>query len=197
MRLVSLRIARFPVPFRLTFRHASASRAKADNVIVVAESERGHRGYGEGCPRDYVTGETVASATTFFIRHHASIMAEVIDLDTLERWIAAHEAEIDADPAAFCAIELAILDLLGQDSGQPVERLLGLAPLDGTFRYSAILGDNNTAVFGAQLLRYWMAGFRDFKLKLSGDVARDRRKIALFRGHSDPSLRLRLDANNL
>ena len=45
--------------------------------------------------------------------------------------------------------------------------------------------------------RYRVRGFRDFKLKLSGDVRRDRRKLRVFSSRPGRRLRLRLDANNL
>ena len=59
MRIQRLEVSSFPVPFRAVFRHASASRAQAENLIVAAYSDCGKVGYGEGCPRRYVTGETV------------------------------------------------------------------------------------------------------------------------------------------
>ncbi|MCZ6587326.1 MAG: hypothetical protein O7B24_05195, partial [Alphaproteobacteria bacterium] len=109
----------FPVAFKQVFRHASASRAMAENVIVAVRSSDGALGYGEGCPRAYVTGESVASATEFIARHRQALAQDVQSLDDLRRWIGDHAAEIDANPAAFCAIELALLDLLGRSEGQP------------------------------------------------------------------------------
>ncbi len=197
MRIERLDVSSFPIPFKLTFRHASASRASAANVIVTVRSDCGAVGYGEGCPRDYVTGETGASATQFIARHNDSIIRCVTSLDKLRQWISNHRSEIDIDPAAFCAVELAILDLLGKIQGQSVEALVGLSPLGGSFRYSAVLGDNGRLVFWLQFRRYWMSGFRDFKVKVSGDINRDRRKLALIRKRADHDIRLRLDANNL
>ncbi|HEY6507524.1 MAG TPA: hypothetical protein VIY56_05900, partial [Vicinamibacterales bacterium] len=52
------------IPFVVAFRHASAERRETATVWV--EARRGpHVGYGEGCPRPYVTGETVESALSF------------------------------------------------------------------------------------------------------------------------------------
>lgn len=188
---------RFPIPFKQVFRHASASRAKAENVIVAARSIDGTVGYGEGCPRDYVTGESVVSATEFISRHRNSIVQRVRSLDDLRHWIGDHTQEIDANPAAFCAIELALLDLLGHSEGKSVEALLGLPPLRGSFHYSAVLGDSPHVIYWLQLRRYWKAGFRDFKIKVSGDRARDGRKIAAIRSRGGTNVRVRLDANNL
>jgi L-alanine-DL-glutamate epimerase-like enolase superfamily enzyme len=197
MKIERIDSFRFPVPFKQVFRHASASRARAENVIVALRSIDGTVSYGEGCPRAYVTGETVASATEFITRHRNSIVQRVRSLDDLRRWIDDHSAEIDANPAAFCAVELALLDFLGQAEGKSLEAVLGLPPLRGPFKYSAVLGDNGRVIYWLQLRRYWKAGFRDFKIKVSGDRSRDRRKIAAFRRRGDANVRVRLDANNL
>ncbi len=197
MKLKSIRFARFPVPFKVAFRHASANRRHAENIIVVAESERGLRGYGEGCPRDYVTGETLDSARRFIEQHRGSICARISSVPDLEGWIAEQTSVIDRNPAAFCALELALLDLLGKETGQALEALLGLPRLTGEFHYSAVLGDSPAVLFGLQLFRYWAMGMRDFKVKISGDPARDGKKIRLLARLGDPPPRVRLDANNL
>ena len=197
MKIERIDSFRFPVPFKQVFRHASASRAKAENVIVAVRSSDGDIGYGEGCPRAYVTGESVASANDFILRHREPIVQRVQSLDDLRAWIGDHTTEIDANPAAFCAIELALLDLLGHSEGRSVEALLGLPPLGGTFQYSAVLGDSGRLIYWLQLRRYWNAGFRDFKIKVSGDRTRDQRKIAAIRSRNGTNVRVRLDANNL
>jgi L-alanine-DL-glutamate epimerase-like enolase superfamily enzyme len=197
MKLRALRVGRFPVPFKFAFKHASARRAAAENVIVLVESTSGLQGVGEGCPRSYVTGETTESAVEFLRGHRDSLIDSIAGLDDLRQWIAAHEAEIDRNPAAFCAVELALLDLFGKEAGCSVERLLGLSYLQGDFQYSAILGDSNPLLFWIQFCRYWKSGFRDYKLKLSGDPRRDAKKLRHFRDRDDPALRVRFDANNL
>lgn len=196
MKIERLDIYRFPVPFKQVFRHASASRRTAENVIVAARSANGVAGYGEGCPRAYVTGESVESAARFFAHHHASIADRIQSLDGLRQWIASHSADIDANPAAFCAIEMAVLDLLGHSEGLSVEALLGLPALSGAFQYSAVLGDSNRLIYALQLRRYWNAGLRDFKIKVSGNRRRDRRKLAAIHNRGG-DVRVRLDANNL
>ena len=197
MRIGSVEVRRFPVPFRLVFRHASASRSEAANVIVAARGTEGQTGYGEGCPREYVTGETVESAAAFIEKHKPSLIRQVEDLEGLCAWIRTHGDEIDANPAAFCALEIAVLDLLGKIEQRPVEGLLGISRLSGTFGYSAVLGEASLSSFQQQAEQYWRMGFRDFKVKVSGDAEKDRRKLALLTCHDDPDLRIRLDANNL
>src|SRR5687767_2115203 len=109
----------------------------------------------------------------------------------------AHAAEIDAHPAAWCAIELAMLDAFAKQGRQTVERLLALAPLEGTFRYTAVIGDAEPAAFKAMADHYRRFGFDDFKVKLSGDLERDRAKMAALRELGADAIRVRVDANNV
>jgi L-alanine-DL-glutamate epimerase-like enolase superfamily enzyme len=154
-------------------------------------------GYGESCPREYVTGETVDTARTFFTQHEAAVRAEIVDLASLRAWMTAHADEIDANPAAWCAIELSILDLLAKSRDQTVEAFLSLPPLQGQFHYSAVLGDASPDAFQATAERYRSQGFTDFKVKLSGSLDRDLAKMSVFRRWDADPLRVRVDANNL
>lgn len=196
MRIDRLDVFTFPVPFRTVFRHASASRARAENLIVAARSDCGRVGYGEGCPRSYVTAETVPGGVAFIGGVAESIISEVSDAASLREWAEEHRSLIDANPAAFCAAELAILDLIGQVTRRPVEDVVGAPLLAGRFSYSAVLGDAPHIAYRWQFHRYWKRGFRDFKVKVSGDLARDRAKLRVLRRRGDPALRIRLDANN-
>jgi L-alanine-DL-glutamate epimerase-like enolase superfamily enzyme len=186
------------IPFKIAFRHASAERTETETVWIDARDADGNVGSGESCPRPYVTGETLATARAFVSKHETSLRTSVHDVDTLQAWAALHVRDIDANPAAWCALELAILDLVGRRRGTPVETLLGVPPLaGGTFHYTAVLGDASPDAFHAMAERYRRAGFRDYKIKLSGDVERDRAKMAVFGAWTGGPLRVRADANNL
>ena len=194
MRLARFSVFTFPVPFKVVFRHASASRRRAENLIVAAHAEDGHVGFGEGCPRDYVTGETKTSGHYFIRRHANSLIAEVRDLASLRTWVADHADDIDRNPAAFCAMETAILDLFGRMSGKCIEELVETPRPSTSFRYSAVLGNAPHPAYLWQLRRYRRRGFDDFKIKLSGDARRDGRKLGAL---AETAKRVRLDANNL
>jgi L-Ala-D/L-Glu epimerase len=197
IRIGRLQFHELRIPFTVAFRHASAERAETESVWIDAIGTDGTAGSGESCPRQYVTGETLESARAFTDRHESELREDINGIDTLRTWIAAHRRDIDANPAAWCALELAILDLIGKRHGTPVEALLSMPPLTGQFRYTAVLGDASPAAFHAAADRYWRLGFRDFKVKLSGDTSRDRDKLAVFDTWPDEAARVRADANNL
>ncbi len=180
-----------PIPFRTRFGHASAERASAENIIVLVKDRSGLFGLGEGCPRSYVTGETVASALVF-VEAHRDAFTRLEDFYDLKAWMATHEVEIDANPSAFCAVELALLDLFGRRAQKPLEAFLGI-PRAFSIRASAVYGTSGGLKFKAQRLLFEMNGLHDAKLKVSGDLQRDVARVrALSRSGA-----VRLDANNL
>lgn len=188
-----LSFASFPFPFRTRFDHAAASRDVAENVIVLAEEEAGLVGLGEGCPREYVTGETKESALASLARWRADGIETLGGRAALEAWAAEHASEIDANPSAFAAVELAMLDVFARRAGVSLERFLGVDETGALPRVTAVYGAGSNAKFWSQVVRFNLYGMRDAKLKVSGDAPRDRaraRTLARFG-------RVRVDANNL
>ena len=197
---VRLHFSELRVPLKMTFRHASAARTHGESLWV--EAARGaHRGYGEGCPRAYVTGETRASCQQWLAKWHESIESECTSVDALQGWLEAHSAAVDASPSAWCAIEMALLDLFARERGQSVEALLGLAAPGGPHRYSAVLGNDEPWKTRFLIDQYCILGLTDFKVKLAGDLEVDRQKLSsiaeLTAWHGVTDHRVRVDANNL
>ena len=196
MKITNLEIRKLEIPFNISFKHASAEREVTESILVVAESGNNHKGYGEGCPRSYVTGEQIDLSMAFFDKHKSSIQT-IENLNELKVWTEEQKKDIDANPAAWCAIELALLDLLGKEQGKSIEELMSLPKLKDKFHYTAVLGVSNYEVFKKQLQQYVHSGFNDFKLKISGKLEEDIEKLNLINKLGDKGSRIRLDANNL
>ena len=197
MIVESIRASALRIPFKSAFRHASANRTVTQTLWVVARTRDGIVGFGEGCPREYVSGENLATAQAFVASHQPEWCASIHDLATLCAWVEGHRADIDRHPSAWSAVELALLDLIGQSEGCTLESSLGLSGIAGIFRYTAVLGDGTPRAFEAQLTSYRKVGFHDFKIKLAGSLARDRAKVQALLAARIPPRSVRADANNL
>ncbi|MHA1570577.1 MAG: enolase C-terminal domain-like protein [Alphaproteobacteria bacterium] len=189
---LSLRRGRFATSLRFRFRHASADRTATDNVIVEIRDSDGICGYGEGCPRQYVTDETAETAALFIDSQGPAIALAATTLANLRSWIAQNENLIDANPAAFAAIECAALDLIGKRAGQPLESVIGAPPLIDPVPYTAVISDSSPGKTRLIALAHRLWGFSDFKIKISGDPGRDRQRLQTL----PPGARIRADANN-
>lgn len=196
MQLSELTCEILRIPFHESFAHAAATRETTGSVLVRAKTTEGQQGLGEGCPRFYVTKEDLDTCLNFFNKYHTEFMA-LTDLSTLKQWIAQNTAVIDANPAAFCAVELALLNVMAATAGQSVDALLGLPEISGSFLYSALLGTDKPETFRPRLKQYLDMGMRDFKLKLFGKPQIDLDAIAALNSCGYKDLRVRVDANNL
>lgn len=196
MPIKSLSMEALKIPFKQAFVHASAVRAETESVLVTVTNANGAEGIGEGCPRRYVTGETVDS-TRRFIEVHREQWMTLTTIQQLRDWATEHTSIIDQNPAAWCAVETAFLDLFGKEAGVPIEALLGLPTLSGRFQYSAVVGTDSLQSFEKQLQRYRSAGFTDFKVKVTGRLQDDIENLIRLDSAGETKLRVRLDANNL
>ena len=194
--MLKFEIFSFPVPFRRVFRHSSASREQAENFIIRVTVNHEITGWGESCPREYVTGETIETCRQF-LKENEENLCQITDIDSLLSWIDSHEKLIDQNPSAFCAIELALLDAFGRAHSVPVETLLGINPLNATTNYSAVLGDSPYLVYWLLAQRYRVRGFKSVKIKLSGNLDRDRQKLRMWQSRRVNKQTVRLDANNM
>jgi L-Ala-D/L-Glu epimerase len=177
MMLQRIEASELAIPFKGAFKHASAERHTMQSLWVTVTDANGERGYGEGCPREYVTGESISSALAFVERHRADWLASIQDVRALRHWVEQHAIAIDAHPAAWAAAELAFLDLFGKLQRVPVERILEVPELQGRFQYTAVIGDGPLPLFAAQLQQFLEVGFRTFKIKLAPDMQANREKV--------------------
>lgn len=195
MKLKRLELSKLEIPFRTSFRHSSYERSVTETVLALAESDSSLTGYGEGCPRSYVTGESVESCMNFLKEYREHIL-RIDNLESLSGWVLNNTSAIDKNPAAWCAIETALLDLLGKCAQKSLEGVVGIPEIAGSFKYSAVLGAATAKIFDSQLNEYVKLALTDFKVKVCGDYETDRRNIDALYG-ALPSARVRIDANNL
>jgi L-alanine-DL-glutamate epimerase-like enolase superfamily enzyme len=175
----------------------AARREVTESVWVEARSKSSHVGYGEGCPRHYVTGEDLQTAASFIAGRRDALIERVHTPHDLRRWMDEHRRIVDDNPAAWCAVELALLDLMAKEEGRSVEGLLGVRELRGEYHYSAVVGSGDLDRMRETVRKYRQMGFIDFKIKLTGDVGRDREVLQeLLSGGGSQELRVRADFNN-
>ena len=188
------------LPLKTTIRHAAATRNEGESIWVEAKRAN-HAGYGEGCPRTYVAGDDLSSSLLWIENNFCKGELDFTTLDDLKHWVFSHEKIIDRYPSAWCAVEMAVLDLLACEKGSSVEDLLGVSGTLRQGRYTAVLGDQKSWQYTSLVDQYLIRGLSDFKIKLGGNLEKDARKLntleALSVQHHTPSPRIRLDANNL
>lgn len=131
-------------PFSLPVSHSLAENTATSNMAVRLTGENGLAGYGEGVARPYVTGEQTqdslsALKSLFLPRLVGQTLSADAPLTRLHELFSPQL--IDRHPAAFTALEIAVLDLAGRTSGRPLYTYLngGEARPAGELVYSAVV----------------------------------------------------------
>lgn len=207
MRLLFLELLHVALPLKKAIKHASHERRSSDSFVVRASLEGGHVGHGEGVPRDYVTGETIATCfqavPTSDVASHLgrpSRFEEVVE--RLDSWTL---PSIASDPrgmfgnAARCAVELAILDAYGRAFGRPLSDAIRPSPhtepRPRRVRYSgAITAEGKRKeIISAWKMRIY--GFHQVKVKVGVPGQDDPARLERFRRILGRRADIRIDAN--
>ncbi|MEO1262872.1 MAG: enolase C-terminal domain-like protein [Bacteroidota bacterium] len=197
---ISLRAKELQLPMRTTFKQASSVRNVGESIWC--EANRGKQtGLGEGCPRKYVTGENLGGAMNWLNTKIPEIQLGCRSLPGLKEWINNYRSEIDENPAAFSAIEIALVELFAKEKKSSVEKLVGLNSPCRIYQYTGVLGDSSEKKYTAMAQRFFKMGFTDFKIKVNGALDTDNKKLKIVHQlaaqNNIPEIRIRLDANNL
>ena len=194
MKLQYLHTQHIQLPLKVKFSQANNATWTSDSVIVVVETAQGTLGYGESCPRTYVTGEDHDSVERDLSRIRDMVM--VHDFETLEaiRSFICEVMSKQIGPAALCGLELALLDAWGKENGQNLLEQLGEAP-KAELCYSGVIPMRSIGELAAWLPKLQAFQFTDVKLKVDNDLVGSLEKIALIRQHFGQDIGIRIDAN--
>lgn len=188
------------VKLKTTIRHAGATRKEGESVWIKAERS-GIAGYGEGCPRSYAAGDDLESSVQWVEENFSTGEVHFNTFEDVKKWSEKNINLINKYPSAWCAIEMALLDLFAREKNCSVEALLGLDSFDRRGHYTAVLGDEETWKFTYLVDQYLIRGFSDFKIKLNGSLKVDKVKLEILEDlrnqHGVSDVRIRLDANNV
>lgn len=136
-------------------------------VIVKIETNDGQVGYGEGVPDQCVTGETVESTYAVLKNELAS---EVIGLSPfqIEEAHQRFNLKVLGSTSAKAALDLAMYDLMGKITGQPVYNLLGGKAYKNLL-VPQVISIKEPIEMAEDALRFVNTGFRSIKIKVGAD----------------------------
>ncbi len=207
MRVAELTAFQVHIPLRKPIRHASHERTSTENLVIRCVLADGTEGYGEGVPREYVTGETIDSAIALLKR--SDLPSQLNDCTDFAQAVALAErlrlADIPGDErqcqgnAARCAVELALLDAYGKHFKQPLSDVTRLAtpalyqPRDRV-QYSGAIMSTRGMKLRFTAWKYRIFGFHQLKVKVGIAGQDDAERLAIIRRRMG-KVDLRVDAN--
>lgn len=200
MKLIDFCVREISIPFVMDFKHALAARTRTSAVLFEIITDEGIHGYGEGTPREYVTGESIRS-TLISLKEIAEKLIG-FELDLTHKVIEQLEALThtlfngnENTPSAKCAVELALLDVIRKTQGKPALEFLGIQKTT-TICYSGVISDESLVVTEKILAKIKAFGFQQVKVKVGNDIEADRQKLDLVRSVLGDDIQLRIDANS-
>jgi muconate cycloisomerase len=142
MRIDKIRIYDLRIPFHHDVSHRLFNRNQTESVVVVFQDEKGNKGFGEGTPRDYVTGEKLDECLKYSEEISNILVGQEFncfnDLETLLS-ISAENTPNKNYPAAKCAIETALLDIWSRHENMPLWRLFSDDSVAESVQYSGVI----------------------------------------------------------
>jgi muconate cycloisomerase len=208
LKIVALTVYHVRIPLRRRIRHASHTRTETDNLIARCVLEDGTEGFGEGVPRDYVTGETIDSSLELLRR--SDLTSQFDDCSDFEQALALAErfclAPVHGDErgcegnAARCAVELAVLDAYSRHFGRPLsEATRLLAPEihqpQTRVRYSGAITTARGKKTLAAAIVFRVYRFRQVKVKVGMEGYDDLHRLGVVRRWAGRKIDIRVDAN--
>lgn len=215
MRISNIEVMVVNLPFRVTFGHNLASRKSSSNILVKttleSDDKRVFIGYGESIPRDYVTGETIQSALKAIESQFIPQLRD-FQFETPLAALAHLESYSGANNAAWCAVEISILDALAKASNLQLAYLLSLydsaknskdtktslvktTTIENVIDYGGVVPFGPPLAIGALILCYKAYGFKTVKLKMGRDFERGLFTLQMARKIMGSEATIRTDAN--
>lgn len=192
MRIKKILLHHVKIPFSESIDHNLKKRATSESIVVSVQTKEGVVGYGEGAPRQYVTGETTAQV----LQKAPTILKQCLHLKIQSMEEIAHLSKRISHcykvPALATALELALLDILAQEKGVSIDNLF---QNNNTFTtpYSAVL-----PFLPLDKTKKWLQfiAANEFKhLKIKVGTAQDEALLDLVRTELGDDTDIRLDAN--
>jgi o-succinylbenzoate synthase len=186
---VNVAIERVSAQLRAPFVSASGSTEIRELLLLRLQDADGYEGWGEAAPLPAYDGVSVDDCLDA-LEDCRSALSES-DGSAPEQLLA-RCAQRAVLPQAIAAVDLALWDLAGRRSGDPVWRLLG-APPPPPLQVNHTIAAADRASAAAEAMAARQAGYDTVKLKVA--IGDDPGRTAAVRAASGPEMAIRLDAN--
>jgi muconate cycloisomerase len=208
MRVKEITAYQVRIPLKKPIQHASHTRTETDNIIILVTLDDGTVGFGEGVPREYVTGETIDSAIALL--KESDLVSQLDDCRDFA-WVVgmAERMQLNSIPGderrcmgngARCAIELALLDAFGKHFGEPLSAVTSRAAPElfeprPQVRYSGAITSAKGWKARFAAWKMWVYGFTQLKVKVGIEGQDDVDRVGAIRSRVGRKMDIRIDAN--
>ncbi|MFC7167626.1 dipeptide epimerase [Halospeciosus flavus] len=180
---------RVSLPLEHPFTIARGTQEFAENVVVKVHDGEGNTGVGAAAPSTHY-GETAATVEAV-LQPLLDVVERIDDPHNLARAERAMREVVERNPAARCAVSIALHDLVAKRADLPLYRYWGLDHAD-TVTSSFTIGIDDTETMREKTERAVEEGYGTLKVKLG--TGRDEEILSTVRDAA-PDATIRVDAN--
>jgi muconate cycloisomerase len=212
MRIQELVAFHVRIPLKSKVKHASHTRCDTDSILVCCRLDDGTEGWGEGLPREYVTGETIETVVEQFRsadwrRQLGEAFSDVPGALALCERIRLADGPSAGKRDSFgnslrCAVEIAVLDAAARACRRPfsdvtslVGEAAGVRGATARVQYSAVITSLGAVGEMIRALKVRLYAFCQGKMKVGVAGVDDRAAVRRIRRILGPRFDLRIDAN--
>lgn len=178
------------IPLHLRFAQSNQNTRYSDSLLVRIQTLDGVIGYGECCPRSYVTGET-SDSTERQLRAIGQQFSGTswTHFDQLLDWLQTSLSGLE--PAAICGLEMALLDAWGKSHQVSLAKKFR-ANIPVSLKYSGIIPMSSTSSLSPILSRF---SFSSIKVKIGSDLNWNLDRLDWIRSMMGTDIDIRVDVN--
>lgn len=178
------------IPLHLRFAQSNQNTRYSNSLLVRVQTVSGVIGYGECCPRSYVTGETSESTESQLRVIGQDLHCTTwTDLDQLLDWLATSLSELE--PAAICGLEMALLDAWGKSQQISLAKKFG-TNIPASLDYTGIVPMSSKSSLAPVLSRF---SFSSLKVKIGSDLSWNLDRLEWIRRLLGGNIDIRVDVN--
>ncbi|MHA1776730.1 MAG: mandelate racemase/muconate lactonizing enzyme family protein [Promethearchaeota archaeon] len=192
MKITSVDIYKMDMELDYVCKVSLGAMASAENVLIRINTDAGIYGWGEASPYSFITGETQATGI-----EAAKFLAKLLigqDPTAIEENLHLITRYLPTHPSIRSAFDMAMWDILGKESIQPIYKLLG--GKNRQLRTDMTMGHEETEEDVQNLAKkYLQEGFNEIKMKTGRPGNTDFLHVKAVREVVGPDVHLKIDCN--
>ncbi len=202
MKISTIEVYQDSKPFEIAFHSGQAFRTRSESVILRVGYDNGLFSCGESAPRAYVTGETLSSVTGLIRNVFAPhlLHREIRNLQDVESIL--NELEVycrqktsKSYHSALGAVDIALLDGLGQLEKKPIALYLGAPLLNPAAADSISVPFLSADAIRQLFLRIRHYPLKNLKVLVGGNLSWNVERLAFLRSLFGEDIDLRIEVN--
>ncbi len=184
----------FRFRFRLSkpFRIALGQTDEVEEIIVRLRTDGGHEGWGEASPSERILGSTAETTLAALEVLVPAVLGQ--DPRRIGFLVSRMDLAISGLAAAKAALDIALHDLVGRITGEPVWRMLGGHRPEGVDTDFTV-GMDEPMTMASEAKQLVGRGFRTIKVKVGEEPPVDVERVRAVREAAGHDIAIRIDAN--